>query len=74
MRYYSERVILYSYLIAVLIAVVLLVSLFVLKILFPEWGFTPKVILFGTIVATLAVAVILIIYRRKKYVEYLLNG
>ena len=73
MRYYSERVILYSYLIAVLIAVVLL-ELFVLKILFPEWGFTPKVILFGTIVATLAVAVILIIYRRKKYVEYLLNG
>ena len=64
MGYYGERVLLRSHLIAGLVAFVLLASVFGLLLVFPDWGFVPKVILLGIIVATLAVTVILIIYKR----------
>ncbi len=72
MRYPNERLLLRAHLISGLIAFVLLASVFGLLILFPEWGFIPKIILLGIMVATLGVTVILIIYKRKKYVEKLL--
>ena len=72
MGYPNERLLLRAHLVTGLIAFVLLASVFGLLILFPEWGLIPKIILLGIIVATLAVTIILIIYKRKKYVKKLL--
>jgi amino acid transporter len=72
MKYPAERSLSYAWGIVLLIAFVLIAVTIGLKILFPEWGLIPKIILLCVIVVTLIVAIALIIYRRKKYVKKML--
>ena len=71
MKYPAERSLSYAWGIVLLIAVVLIAVTIGLKILFPEWGLTPKIILLCVIIISLVVAIALTIDRRKKYVKKL---
>ena len=71
MKYPAERSLSHAWGIVLLVAFVLVAVTIGLKILFPEWGLIPKIILLSVIIVTLVVAIALTIYRRKKHVKEL---